>query len=159
MINHAHLAKTIAVLALMVSNTAFALPAVSMAQSTNKVVTSRNAGTTISKKVCRRAREPSWDIPVPKMTVLGDRYACGALPGGRRRLKTIKPIFMTYPYKAPSSPKSANNRYDSRSHGLQTQSVLSEESVQPVILLHSLFQCWTGWFATYLTSRSVLVSR
>lgn len=60
MINHARLAKTIAVLALMASNTAFALPTVSMTQSTNKVVTGRNfvsltatatptAGTTISK--------------------------------------------------------------------------------------------------------------
>ena len=34
-------------------------------------------------KVCRRAREPFWDIPVPKMTALGDKYAFGARTGLR----------------------------------------------------------------------------
>ncbi len=33
--------------------------------------------------MCRRAREPFWDIPVPKMTALGDKDAFGARTGLR----------------------------------------------------------------------------
>ena len=50
--------------------------------------------------MCRRAREPFWDIPVPKMTALGDKYAFGARTGLRsprhattqRVMATIMPL-------------------------------------------------------------------